>query len=253
MFLISVIIPFYNSEKYIAKTIDSVLNQTYSNFEIICVNNNSNDNSAEIVRKIIETYPQKITLIDEHRKGANYARNTGLEFATGNIIQFLDADDILEPTKFETQLKGFDLPEINVVVSDRVSMDESLTKIICKHDFSSIEKKPLNTAISQIIITGNPLYRKSFLMQIGAWDVHLPNAQDWELNIRAVLQGAKFKYIKGDFLICRGVLNSLSSNWLSVSNTTAQIILKNYSKICAQPEKLETTSLKKIFFIFYLS
>ena len=253
MFLISVIIPFYNSEKYIAETINSVLEQTYPNFEIICVNNNSNDNSLEIVKNIKEKNRNKVFLIEEHSKGANFARNTGLNFSKGEVVQFLDADDILEPTKFEAQLKGFDTPGVNVVVSDRVSMNESLTEIIYKHDFSTIEKKPLNTVISQIIITGNPLYRKSFIMQIGAWDVKLPNAQDWELNIRAVLQGANFKYIKGDFLISRGVYNSLSSNWLSVSNTSAQIIIKNYSKICAQSEKLESSSMKKIFFIFYLS
>ena len=132
-------------------------------------------------------------------------------------------------------------------------MNQSLTEIIYKHDFSSVETQPLNTVISQIIITGNPLYRKSFITKIGAWDVDLPNAQDWELNIRAVLSGAVIKYIKGDFLISRGVFNSLSSNWISVSNTSAQIIVKNYPKIIAHSEKLEANSVKKVFFIFYLS
>lgn len=230
-----------------------MLEQTYPNFEIICVNNNSNDNSSEIVKKIIEKNQQKIFLIEEHSKGANFARNKGLNFSKGEVVQFLDADDILDPVKFETQLKGFNSPEVNVVVSDRVSMNESLTEIIYKHDFSAIEKKPLNTVISQIIITGNPLYRKSFIMQIGAWDVKLPNAQDWELNIRAVLHGANFKYIKGDFLVSRGVLNSLSSNWKNVSNTSAQIIIENYLTISKQTEKLEPNSLKKIFYIFYIS
>jgi glycosyltransferase involved in cell wall biosynthesis len=251
--LISVVIPFYNSERFIAEAIRSVLQQTYINFEIVCVNNNSTDNSEKIVTELMREFPEKITLINEVNKGANYARNTGIKHAAGNIIQFLDADDIIQPQKFESQIKGFESPEVNIVVSDRVSMDESLARIVKKYSFEQIEKQPLNTVISQIIITGNPLYKKDFLNKICLWDCSLPNAQDWELNIRAVLNGATIKYIKGDLLISRSVSDSLSSNWKEVSFTSAGIIIKYHSQILTNKEKLNESSLKKIFYIFYLS
>lgn len=250
---ISVIIPCYNAKLYIGECLESVMNQTYKNIEVLCIDDGSTDDTLLVLEELKKKYPGFITVISIANQGAPNARNVGLKLATGEIIQFLDSDDVLKPTKFESQLKGFDIPGVNVVVSDRVSMNQSLTEVIYRHDFSAIEKKPLNTVISQIIITGNPLYKKSFIMEIGAWDVALPNAQDWELNIRAILNGAIFKYIKGDFLVSRGVLNSLSSNWKNVSNTSAQIIIKNYSTICKQTEKLEPNSLKKIFYIFYIS
>jgi glycosyltransferase involved in cell wall biosynthesis len=253
--LISVVIPFYNSEKYISETIRSVINQTYSDFEIICVDNNSSDNSAQIVTKLISDNPEKkIILIKELRKGANYARNTGLLYAKGELVQFLDADDMLRPEKFLSQVRGFvESPNIDMVVSDRVSMNEDLTKTLYHHDFSSIEKKPLNTVISRIIITGNPIYKKEFLKKIGAWDVSLPNAQDWELNIRAVLRRAVIRYVKGEYLVSRGVADSLSANWINVSITSAAIIENYYGEILRAMEKLDSYSMKKIFYVFYLS
>ncbi len=251
--LVSVIIPFYNSEKYIAASIDSVLKQTHSDFEIICVNNNSADRTEEIVTSFVTAYPNKINLIHESRKGANYARNTGMHHCNGQFIQFLDADDELYTSKFEEQLKGFDESDVNIVVSDRVIMDEKLSVELEHHDYRDIERTPLNTVISKIVITGNPLYRKSFLEAIGGWNETLPNAQDWELNIRAVLKGAEIKYIPMNGLKCRRVSDSLSSNWKSVSDTSCRIITENWDEIKSFKEQLSWDSWRKLFFIFYLS
>lgn len=251
--MISVIIPFCNAEKYIVSTIFSVLKQTYQDFEIICVDNNSIDSSRKQVEKLIQEFPSKIYLFDEKKKGANYARNLGIKKSKGEIIQFLDADDILVETKFEKQIIPFLDYTVSMVVSDRITMDEALENVIEKHNFSNIESYPLNTMISSVVITGNPLYRKSFIEKMGAWNEALPNAQDWELNIRAVLEGANIKYVLGVFLISRSVKNSLSYNWLNVSNTCANVLIKNYGIIANHKEKLNEKSISKIFFIFYLS
>jgi len=94
---VSVIIPFYNEESYLENCLESVLNQTLDNIEIICINDGSTDNSADIVRQ----YGDKVKLIVQDNKGQSAARNKGLEIAQGKYIGFLDADDWAEPDMYE--------------------------------------------------------------------------------------------------------------------------------------------------------
>lgn len=100
--LVSIIIPVYNSENTIIETIDSVINQTYKNIEIIVINDGSSDNSAFLVQEL--NY-QQINLISISNSGAAKARNIGIQNAKGSYIQFLDADDILSSNKIEEQVK----------------------------------------------------------------------------------------------------------------------------------------------------
>ena len=103
--MVSVIIPSYNSEKYIAKTLDSVCAQTYADFEVLVMNDCSSDRTAEIV----ESYAMidsRIHLINlPGNKGVSHARNTGVQMASGDWIAFLDSDDLWAPDKLEKQLK----------------------------------------------------------------------------------------------------------------------------------------------------
>ena len=98
--IISVIIPVYNSEKYLRKCLDSVINQTLKDLEIICVNDGSTDQSLEILNEYINV-DNRITVINQDNLGAGAARNKGLEVAKGEYIHFLDADDWLEPNAYE--------------------------------------------------------------------------------------------------------------------------------------------------------
>ena len=93
--LISIVVPVYNSEKYIGTCINSIRNQTYKNIEIIIVNDGSNDSSLDIITKLKEEEP-RITVISTENKGVSHARNTGLQVAKGKWISFVDSDDWLE-------------------------------------------------------------------------------------------------------------------------------------------------------------
>ena len=103
--MVSVIIPSYNSEKYIAKTLDSVCAQTYADFEVLVMNDYSSDRTAEIV----ESYAAKDSRIHlmnlPGNKGVSHARNTGVRMASGDWIAFLDSDDLWATDKLEKQLK----------------------------------------------------------------------------------------------------------------------------------------------------
>lgn len=96
---ISVIVPVYNMEKYLVRCLESIVNQTYPDLEIICVNDGSTDSSA----KILETYASKdkrIKLITKENGGLSSARNAGINAATGEFITFVDSDDWIQPDTY---------------------------------------------------------------------------------------------------------------------------------------------------------
>ena len=104
---VSVVIPIYNAEKYIEKTLGSVINQTYKNLEIILVNDGSTDNSLNICQKIKDV-DNRIQIINQSNKGVSEARNAGKMIATGEYIIFIDSDDILLDNMIETLVKNIE-------------------------------------------------------------------------------------------------------------------------------------------------
>lgn len=103
--LISVIIPVYGVEKYIAQCLESVINQTYKNLEIIVVNDGTKDRSADIAKKYA-AQDSRIKVYDFENGGISVARNRGLEIATGDYISYIDSDDWLDKRMYETLLKS---------------------------------------------------------------------------------------------------------------------------------------------------
>lgn len=104
MSLISLVIPVYNSQKYLERCLNSVIAQTHSNIEIILVNDGSKDNSIEICREY-QKKDNRIRVIDKVNEGVSVARNTGIEAARGAFIGFIDADDWIEPQMYESMYK----------------------------------------------------------------------------------------------------------------------------------------------------
>ena len=104
--LISVIVPVYNVEKYLSKCLDSIINQTYKNLEIICVDDGSTDSSP----MILEEYAQKdsrIKIITRQNGGLSSARNTGVKNATGEFVSFVDSDDWIDLETYEKAIRHF--------------------------------------------------------------------------------------------------------------------------------------------------
>ncbi len=116
---ISVIVPVYNTEKYLKKCLESIINQTYQEFEVIIVNDGSTDNSQKIIDKYIEKYQNIIKCINKENGGLSSARNVGIEVAKGDYIIFVDSDDYLETTLLEQMLpyiqKNIDLVKYKLI------------------------------------------------------------------------------------------------------------------------------------------
>lgn len=231
---ISVIIPCYNVERYIEECIDSVLQQTLPAYEIICVNDGSTDSTLSILEQQRSKVKLNFKIIDVKNGGAAKARNIGLAAATGDYIQFLDADDIITPDKFEKQIGGF-AADADMVVSDRIQKNIDLSAVIKEFYFDEIERNPLETSIIKIISTCNPLYRKSVVMELGGYDESLRSSQDWDFHIRLVLRGFKIRYVPGVFFINRLVEGSVSSNWVKVSIEACRVVRNLKQPLAAHP------------------
>jgi glycosyltransferase involved in cell wall biosynthesis len=102
---ISVIIPVYNVEQYLRECLDSVITQSYNDYEVICINDGSTDGSMAILQEYAKKYP-RISLIDQANKGLSAARNAGIHAATGDCICLLDSDDYLEPDSLDILAKN---------------------------------------------------------------------------------------------------------------------------------------------------
>lgn len=122
--LVSIITPMYNGAKYVGQTIESVLAQTYPNWEMIIVDDGSKDNSAEIVKQYSKK-DNRVRLIQQKNAGSAAARNNALRNAKGRYICFLDSDDLLEPVFFEKQLKFLKEKNAALVFASYRRIDEN--------------------------------------------------------------------------------------------------------------------------------
>ena len=101
---ISIIVPVYNVEKYLSECLDSIINQSYKNIEIILINDGSTDSSLEICQKY-QKNDKRIKLISQANKGLSISRNNGMKIATGKYIMFVDSDDIIHSRMIEVLYK----------------------------------------------------------------------------------------------------------------------------------------------------
>jgi len=151
---ISIIVPVYNSELYLDKCIQSIINQSYIKFELILVNDGSKDNSLSILKKY-ETLDQRIILFDQENKGVSVARNKGIDISKGEFICFVDSDDYIDSNYLSTFVTNYKNRDILII--QKPPMSEVLKECFESGILS------LNDEIQQekLIINNNLLYNGS--------------------------------------------------------------------------------------------
>lgn len=238
--LVSVIIPNYNYARYLSKAIDSVLNQTYSNLEVIVVNNGSTDDSLDMLKE----YGNKIKLIDQINLGQSGARNSGLRHAKGEYLAFLDADDYWDSTKIEKQL---------------IYMDGSVELVYCGISrFFEIENQSLSQVFPEfrgdcsqyfitrpgvsIVLSGEStaIFTRSLLEKVGFFDVELNSAAGWDF-FRRCSKFTKFEFVPEPLTYYR----IHGSNMSNSSRNNICDSKKAYMKLFADNQWRLDTSLKK--------
>ena len=139
---ISVIIPIYNTAEYLPRCLDSILNSTYQNLEVICINDGSTDESAVVLERYAAA-DSRIISVNKANAGVSAARNTGLDIATGDFIAFVDSDDWVHPQYFETLVSVQGQTEADIVICKYISTGE------CNQEFNQIDLKTVEvTSVS---------------------------------------------------------------------------------------------------------
>jgi glycosyltransferase involved in cell wall biosynthesis len=122
---VSIIVPVYNVENYLAKCLDSLINQTQQNIEILVVNDGSKDNSEQIIQNYAQKYPEKIKSFIKENGGLSDARNFGIDRATGDYIGFVDSDDYVTPTMFEEMVNLAEKYQSKMVICNIQKVDQN--------------------------------------------------------------------------------------------------------------------------------
>jgi glycosyltransferase involved in cell wall biosynthesis len=181
--MISVIIPCYNCADFVSRAINSVLKQTFQNFELILVNNNSTDGTLEILKRYESAYPDRIFVCEEKKPGAPAARNYGLSKANGNWIQFLDSDDELLPWKLQIQYNIAQQDYADVIAGEcllQYTAGEKPFEVV-RH----VDENPWKGLIaSRLGITSSILWRRSSLTAVNGWAEGISSSQEYELLFR---------------------------------------------------------------------
>jgi len=213
--LVSVIIPVYNSAKFLRESLESVISQTYQNIEIICVNDGSTDNSLEILKK----YSDKITIITQENQGLASALNTGIKQMKGKWFKWFSPDDILYPDAIEILVNTANkLSENCIVYSNWIIIDEKGKKLREFHEsnYNELSNFDFNVRLldSPLINVNTSLIPLS-LIEKGYNIQNLDNsvAVDYDFFLRSgILYKTKFHLIEKNLVKYRIHHNQLSHN-----------------------------------------
>ncbi|MEA1956217.1 MAG: glycosyltransferase family 2 protein [Campylobacterota bacterium] len=214
--LISVVIPLYNARKYILETVESVLNQTYENLEIIIVDDCSTDDSIEIVKKI-QKQDKRVKLVESETNfgGPARPRNIGIENSNGEYIAFLDADDVWLPEKLEKQLNFLLINRCDIVHTKAYMIDiesEMIGKFKNQKIYNKLKYFFNDLTIlyfSNFININTVLMKKDISLKFKE-DKNLIALEDWMFWIENLYNGKKILLLD-DFLInYRFDINSIS-------------------------------------------
>ena len=197
--LVSIVIPAYKVARYIEETLESVFAQTFTDFEVIVVNDGSPD--SEEFESAIKPYLGRIRYLKQENSGASVARNTGVQAARGEFIAFLDADDLWLPTYLEEQIRfirerGCDLACADATffgdsaADERTYMEALMSDAPPAGDVTFLQLVDAERSL----ITSGVVARRQPIIQVGLFDELLRNAQDLDLWLRLARQGARLSY-----------------------------------------------------------
>ena len=219
---VSIIIPCYNTGHYLADAIESCLRQTHQDIEIIVVNDGSTDNTQEVA----ERYP--VRHIYRENGGLAAARNTGIEHAKGEFLQFLDADDILLPEKISRCLAVFEqYPDTDIVYTDFELRAEDMQSALPNLDTrpkpeGAGKRDVLRKLINETATFWVPhcvLVKTEVIRAVGCFEEGCLGVEDWNCWIKLAASDANFQYLNEKLVWYRHTAGSLSKREILVADS----------------------------------
>ncbi len=251
MLRFSVIIPAYNSEKRIVRTLDSVKSQTHRNFEIVITDDGSRDNTAAAIKEYSHKNPElEISLSSQPNRGIGAARNNAISRSTGDYLAFVDDDDIWYPDKLEAVAAYLKRHPGTDLVSHRVYKTYPDGR---KKRFPN--SKPKEPCYDSLLFKGNTLHisatvaNRKAVLQVGGFTEDLSlGAEDYELWLRLAYTGSRFGFIERFLGEIAGRRDSFSWNIEYITSCVLNILevnLKFALLKCDKPEKEIRNAIKR--------
>lgn len=208
--LVSIIIPCFNAEKWLKEALDSCLNQTYQNIEIVIVDDGSTDNSLEIIKSYKEQFADKVVYESQPNSGSNPARNKGFSISKGKYILYMDADDYILPERIEKQVRCFQETGADVVFSSVRSQKHLANGTLVLGDPSDERYYVEGDDILECLITCrrfahtlSPIFTRAVVEQNGGWDEAVKCSQDRDFLLTVAIRGAQFVFLPGCYSVYR--------------------------------------------------
>lgn len=243
---ISVLIPTYNCDAYVHEAINSVLNQTYKNFEIIVVDDGSTDNTKDVLRPYEEK--KLITYIYQNNSVPAVARNTGILNSSGDYIAFLDADDLWMPEKLEKMIKKInDKKKFGMVITS-VNFVDLYGNILRTTNYDQMTEDEIKEILMErcIVVMSSVLIQREVFEHIGLFDENLTYAEDWDFFYRLARE-YRIGIINEPLTVYRVRESSLMRDRAKrekLFNDTFAVV----EKIYAYPENSKCKHKKKFFY-----
>ncbi|HZI46917.1 MAG TPA: glycosyltransferase family A protein, partial [Pyrinomonadaceae bacterium] len=242
---VSVVIPTYNVAPFIAETLNSVFAQTFTDFEVIVVDDGSDD--AEELERALEPYLERVRYVRQENLGAGAARNRGVQEARGEFIAFLDSDDLWMPEYLEEQVRFLRADGYDLAYADALLFGDS--PIAGKTYMQTAPSVGPVTFLSLVrnecnIITSGVVARRCVLVKVGLFNESLRNGQDFELWARLARSGAHLGYQRKVLLRYRCREGSLSGdvmNRLTRETRVYQHIADNYDLTAEERAEVSRT------------
>lgn len=230
--------PAYNVEKYIEASIKSVLNQTYRNWELIIVDDGSTDLTSQKVKQF-EGLDKRIKYIFQNNAKQATARNNGIHNAKGEILAFLDADDLWLPQKLEISVAFFECNKYDLLFTDAYYSDTKEIDIIHTElkKMNVLEKEYYDKEGIIAFIESNKipmltvLIKKSVVIKAGFFDIKFEVAEDYDLWLRLLKNKCIFKSISSPLSIYRMQENSSSSMDRLATEGVLKSLIKNFNNV----------------------
>lgn len=223
--LISVLMPAYNSELYIAEAIESILNQSYQNIELIIFDDGSTDNTRQVIQSFDDFRIVKI--LSDQNYGVVRARNDMIDRAGGQYIALMDADDIADPTRLEKQLRSLELGECDLCGSAQWVLDEATGKVKKSKDkFTDADLRALLSVYCGLC--NSAMMGRAEIFKRFKYDTSILTSEDYYLWVQMAAAGYRFLNLKERLITYRRYPAQTSSVHLDKFRITTIEVQKKY-------------------------
>jgi glycosyltransferase involved in cell wall biosynthesis len=246
--LVSVVIPAYNAETYIGSAVESVLAQTFRNFELIVVDDGSSDSTAAR----LEAYGDALRCLRQPNSGVSRARNRGIEASRGRLVAFLDADDVWLPEKLDKQASLLGIrKDCRVCYTAVIVADATLRPMATEHGPDGAVTG-LDLLLRGNVVPGSAssvICERNLLSETGAFDPSLSLCADWDLWLRLAAR-TRFAAVDEPLVVYRRSPGSMSGNPRVLERDTLALLAKAFSKRDAPDRDVRARAYGRQYLVF---